>query len=303
MVYSPFWGSRYSTVVFKYLSQSFKTLKALFTHRPRVVLVMTPPVVACIPTWIYTKLTRAQYIIDAHSGAFLDKRWTSILFLHKFFSRHAALTLVTSEFWAELVSSWGANTKIVSDVPVCFEEPRYTKLQGRINMIFISTFTRDEPLREFLSAARQSPDIQFYVTGRLKDANPEVLNNAPKNVVFTDFLTNADYVGLLLASDAVICLTTADHTMQRGAYEAVYLGKPVITSNFGLLRKSFPAGTIHVGNNPEEIAFGILEMKHNLERYQREVQQLRVEKLHCWDKVEKDLKCFFALEGAQYAQR
>jgi len=296
MVYSPFWGSRYSTVFFKYLSQSFKTLKALFRHRPRVVLVMTPPVFACIPVWIYSKFTRARHIIDAHSGAFLDRRWTSILFLHKFFSRHAALTLVTSPFCAELVSGWGANTKIVSDVPVCFEEPRHPKLGGRMNMTFIGTFTRDEPLMEFLSAASQFQDIQFYVTGRLKDASPDVLNAAPKNVVFTDFLSNADYVGLLLASDAVICLTTEDHTMQRGAYEAVYLGKPVITSNFDLLRKSFHAGTIHVGNSPEEIALGIREMKQDLRKYQREVQQLRAEKLQRWDKVEQDLKCFFEMD-------
>ena len=303
MVYSPSWGSRYSTVLFKYLSQSVKTLKVLFRHRPRVVLVMTPPVVACIPVWLYTKVTRARQIIDAHSAAFLDRRWTPILFLHKFFSRRAALTLVTSPFLAELVSAWGANAKIVSDVPVCFEKPRHTQLGGRMNMTFISTFTRDEPLTEFLCAAGQFQDIQFYVTGRLKDANPDVLKAVPKNVVFTDFLSNADYVGLLLASDAVICLTTEDHTMQRGAYEAVYLGKPVITSNFDLLRKSFHTGTIHVGHNPEEIALGILEMKHNLQKYQREVQELRIEKLHSWATVEQDLKCFFGIAGAQYAQQ
>jgi len=165
-----------------------------------------------------------------------------------------------------------------------------------MNMTFIGTFTRDEPLMEFLSAASQFQDIQFYVTGRLKDASPGVLKAAPKNVVFTDFLSNADYVGLLLASDAVICLTTEDHTMQRGAYEAVYLGKPVITSNFDLLRKSFHAGTIHVGNSPEEIALGIREMKQDLRKYQREVQQLRAEKLQRWDKVEQDLKCFFEMD-------
>ena len=53
----------------------------------------------------------------------------------------------------------------------------------------------------------------------------------PDNVRLTGFLPDSDYVGLILASDAVIALTTMDHTMQRGAYEAVYLGRPVITSN------------------------------------------------------------------------
>src|SRR5262249_7896616 len=131
LIYSPFWGSRYSTVAFKYLSQSLKTLKVLFRERPRTVLVMTPPVIACISVWIYSKLTGAQYAIDAHSGAFVDKRWKSTLFLHRFFSRHAAVTLVTGEFLANIIRGWGGNAKIVRDVPVCFAEPRLPELKAQ----------------------------------------------------------------------------------------------------------------------------------------------------------------------------
>src|SRR5206468_1859278 len=144
----------------------------------------------------------------------------------------------------EIVHGWGANAKIVRDVPVCFAEPRRAELSGRVNMVFICTFTRDEPLEAFLKAASQVPDVQFYVTGRLKDAKPAPLNKAPSNVTFTDFLSDSDYVGLLLACDAAICLTVVDHTMQRGAYEAIYLSRPVITSDFTLLRQAFPKGTI-----------------------------------------------------------
>jgi glycosyltransferase involved in cell wall biosynthesis len=293
MIYSPFWGSRYSTVAFKYLSQTIKTLKILFQHRPQAVLIMTPPVIACVPVWLYAKLTGAQYAIDAHSGAFLDRRWTATLFIHKFFSRQAAVTLVTSRFLAQILLAWRGKTKIVSDVPICFAEPRHMKLKGNVNMTFISTFTRDEPLEAFLRAASQVGDVQFYVTGRLKDANPTLMERAPKNVIFTDFLSNSDYVGLLAASDAVICLTTEDHTMQRGAYEAVYLGKPVITSNFDILRESFPNGTVHVDNTPNDIAEGIRLMRDNLDRYRREVEQLRRQKLERWRQVEKDLNRIF----------
>src|SRR5690348_14287844 len=87
LVYSPFWGSRYATAPFKYLSQSIKTLRILFRERPRIVLVMTPPVIACIPVWIYAKLTGAQYAIDAHTSSFVDKPWKWALFVPRFFSR------------------------------------------------------------------------------------------------------------------------------------------------------------------------------------------------------------------------
>lgn len=293
LIYSSFWGSRYTTVAFKYLSQSVKTLRILFRDRPQTVVVMTPPVIACIPVWIYAILTGAQYAIDAHSGAFLDKRWTWILFLHRFFSRQAVVTLVTSEFLAGIVHGWGAKAQIVADVPVCFAEPSATKLSAQWNMVFVGTFTRDEPLEAFLSAATQVPDVQFYVTGRLSDADPAVLRKAPANVRFTDFLSDSEYVGLLLACDAVICLTIEDHTMQRGGYEAIYLCKPVITSDFALLRQAFSRGAVHVSSDPVEIARGITEMKNNLERYRSEAEELRSTKLKCWHEVAGNLNRLF----------
>jgi glycosyltransferase involved in cell wall biosynthesis len=45
--------------------------------------------------------------------------------------------------------------------------------------------------------------------------------------------------------------------MQRGAYEAMALEKPLITSNFGVLRETFCDGTIHVDNSAAGIAAAI----------------------------------------------
>ena len=43
MVYSPYWGSRYSTILVKYAVQGAKTLWILFRERPHAVLVMAHP--------------------------------------------------------------------------------------------------------------------------------------------------------------------------------------------------------------------------------------------------------------------
>jgi hypothetical protein len=296
MIYSPFWGSRYLTIIFKYLVQSIQTFWVLFQRRPRTVLVMTPPVVACIPVWLYTRIMGAQYAIDAHSGAFLDRRWMPIMFLHKFFSRRALVTMVTEQFLVDIVEGWGANAMIVGDVPPCFAKPRPLQLAPGRNMTFVSTFTEDEPLDTFLGAARQNPDVHFYVTGRLRNAKPEVLKQAPDNVTFTDFLSDSEYAGLLTQSDAVICLTKEDHTMQRGAYEAVYMNKPVITSDFEILRQAFPIGAVHVKNTAAEISRGIAMMKENCEMYAQQVRQLRSKKIDRWRGVERDLGRLFRIE-------
>jgi hypothetical protein len=78
--------------------------------------------------------------------------------------------------------------------------------------------------------------------------------------------------------------------MQRGAYEAVYLRRPVIMSNTELLRRAFNKGCVHVDNTIESIITGVQEMKKNLEKYKIEVQSLRLEKLEQWKRNETELR-------------
>jgi len=156
-------------------------------------------------------------------------------------------------------------------------------------MTFVSSFTPDEPLGNFLLAAAKLPQFQFFITGNYKDADRNLVLSKSDNVHFTGYLSDAAYVELLRSSDAVISLTTVDHTMQRGAYEAVYLGRPVITSDFGILREAFPRGTVHVDNTPEGIIGGILRMQENLTQYVSEVEDLKNEKLERWKKLESEI--------------
>lgn len=289
MVYSPLWGSHYATLPFKYFSQTIKTLLLLFKKRPRVVFVMTPPVVACLAVWIYAKVTGSVYIIDAHSGAFLDKRWRMFTFLHGFFSRHALTTVVTNQYLKNIVHDWRGKAMIVKDLPIVFPDPKLPERMSGCAITFISSFTWDEPLALFFQAAAKLPEIQFYVTGNYKAADPKLLKEKSNNVAFTGFLSSSKYVGRLMASDAVMCLTTLDHTMQRAAYEAVYLGKPVITSNTAILRESFHKGTVFVENSVDSIVNGILEMKSQLEKYEHDVKQLREEKLEAWETTRHEM--------------
>ncbi len=290
MVYSPGFGSHYLTVPFKYLSQTFKSLRILFRERPRIVYVMTPPVFACLPAWIYSRLTGTSFVIDAHTGAFVDPRWTPLLFVHKWFSRAARTTIVTNEFMQGIVREWNADATIVRDVPVCFAEPTHPKLEGACNMTMVCTFTRDEPIELFFQAAARLPEIHFHVTGNYRRAEAGVLAMKPDNVRLTGFLPDADYVGLLLASDAVLSLTTLDNTMQRGAYEAVYLGRPVVTSNFDLLRRHFHKGTVHVDNAVDDVVAGVRRMRDNIALFRAEVEELRSEHLEEWGRVAAALR-------------
>ena len=285
MIYSPFWGSRYATILFKYFVQMCRTLRVVFRDRPRAVFVMSPPVIACLPVWLYSLVARVPFVIDAHTGAFTDSPWNRLRWLQKFFSRRALTTIVTNDHLASIVREWGADATIITDVPVLFAEPRVPDVQSSFSITVVNSFAPDEPLEQILDAAASLPEVQFFITGSPNATCGDLLTRAPNNVEFTGFLDDADYVGRLLASDAVMVLTTRDHTMQRGAYEAVYLEKPVITSDFALLKRAFDKGTVHVKPVADDIVRGINEMVANIHVYQEEVRLLRAEKCVAWEKA------------------
>jgi hypothetical protein len=108
------------------------------------------------------------------------------------------------------------------------------------------------------------------------------LQDHPANVKFTGFLPDDAYLGLLRSVQAIVVLTTRDHTMQRGACEAVSLGKPIITSDWPLLRSYFHKGTIHVDNTSRGIQAGVRKMQQEKEALERDVLLLQQERQVEW---------------------
>ncbi len=276
----------------KYVLQTIATFRRLFKDRPELVLVASPPVFAVMAVWTYGKLTGTPYIIDAHTGVFDDRRWRWANRLSKKFSRKSVLTIVTNEHLRREVEGWGATALVIGDVPVAFPDGPQMSLPEGHNVVVVNTFSQDEPLNEILSAARLLPSVNFHVTGNLSHSRIAITAEAPANVRFTGWISDADYAGLLRAADVVLCLTTHDHTMQRGAYEAMALDKPLITSNWGLLRATFNHGTLHVDNSPSAIAEAVQSALSEQSRLSTEMAQLREERREIFD---AKLKCLIDL--------
>ena len=282
MIYFDFFGSNYYTVIIKYFLQTIKTCFILLRDRPDIIFVMSPSVVANIPVYLFCKIFNADYIIDAHTGAFKNTLWRRVMFLQKYFSKHALITLVTNKELAKTLIEWGADYKMVPDVPIICKNPRIPELQGDINVTLVNTFAVDEPLDYFLKATMSFPHVQFYITGKINRHAKKYISSLHNNVLFTDFLKNDKYYGLLLASDLIVVLTTKDNTMQRGAYEAIYLGKPIITSNWPLLRANFPKGAIFVDNSIDNIKVGIEKALDKLPTLAKEASLLKEKKINDW---------------------
>lgn len=270
------------TAPLRYVHQAIQTVRLLRQKRPDVVFVQSPPSPAVAIVFLYCVLTGNQYIVDAHSAAMQRGRWNRPRWLHRLLARRALTTIVTNEHFKESIESWGASAIVLRDIPTSFAGAGTYPVDGKFNITVVNSFAFDEPVADVLAAARTLRDVTFYVTGRKKHADSSLLSTAPPNVYFTDFLPDEEYFGLLQASDAVMCLTTRNHTMQRGACEALSVETPIITSDWPLLRDYFNQGTVHVANDYDAIQQGIVVMRERHEQYRTEIRELKQTRQREW---------------------
>jgi glycosyltransferase involved in cell wall biosynthesis len=287
MVYWGALGSSMLTVWLKYLGQAIRTFRILSQDRPEVVFVMTPPVFAVATVWLWCALHRVPYVVDAHTAAFAHARWKHLLWLHDALCRRALTTIVTNDHLAERVRAAGAHATIVRDVPIEYPQDDSFRPAGAFTVAVVCSFNYDEPIEQILGAAAQLPGVQFYMTGRPKGQHKSLA--IPSNVTLTGFLSTEAYGSLLARSDVVLTLTTRDHTMLRGAYEAVYQGTPVIVSDSPLLRRAFDRGAIHVNNTAVAIAEAVGEMRRRHADYKADVLLLRESKYETWEETKSAL--------------
>lgn len=266
----------------KYGYQTLATFWLLLRSAPELIFVQSPPSFAVWCVYLYCWMTGARYLVDAHSDALQSWYWTRPAWVRNLWARGAIATLVTNEHFQQTVEAWGGRAFILRDIPTEFEKDERYPVQGDFTVAVVNTFSRDEPIGQVVEAAAQLPDVQFYVTGKTERALPRLLETAPENVHFTGYLPDRSYYALLNTSHAVMCLTTRNHTMQRGACEALSLGKPIITSDWPLLRTYFHKGTVHVANTGSSIGAGVRSLMGAYDAYQIGIRDLQKQQQREW---------------------
>lgn len=146
----------------------------------------------------------------------------------------------------------------------------------------ICSYGKDEPIKEMLQVPLLLPEYQFNLTGNATKLKIPCFQ-VSKNLKLTGYLNEPHYQELLENSDVIIVLTTRPDTVLNGAYEAVALEKPLITSDTEALRKHFYKGTIHTQNNAKAIAEAIKVATQHLNKLQSEISELRREKEEAWN--------------------
>jgi hypothetical protein len=142
-------------------------------------------------------------------------------------------------------------------------------------------------------AASEMPDVYFHITGDKKNADKNLLTKKPDNVIITGFLDYSNYVNLLKKVDVIMDLTTDNKSLLSGAYEAVALEQPLITSNWNSLRRHFNKGTIYVNNSSDDIRKAIVVAMTKKEELSKEMHQLKIERIKEWEEKLSNLQYLF----------
>ena len=260
----------------RYPLQLVESVRRLWRDRPAAVMVASPPFLAPLSAWIYSAIRRVPFAIDAHSGVFNDPRWSWATPLNRFLSRRAVATIVTGPHYRDLVASWGARPLVIGAVPCRFrDDVPPTDLGEGVHIVFPCTWSFDEPVNQLVAAARRVPEVTIHVTGRPKGPAATHLEGAPDNLRLAGWLSDDAYTGLMKGCDAVLALTSRDHTMQRAGEESLELGKPLICSGWSLLRETFSQGALFVDNTTDQLADALAEMADRHEELAAEMVELR----------------------------
>lgn len=238
----------------RYVLDGMQTWRLLKRHRPSAVLVGSPPVFAALVAWWWCRRYPCKLVVDCHTSAFRGWKWSWSLPLHRLVARNATAMVAHIEEDVATIRSWGVTAMMLpSDLPDVAEAlPQPRGAHARV--VVAGSLDRNEPVAATLEAARLMPDVEVWLTGDISRAPAAVVAGAPPNVHFTGWLKYPQFLGELLAADAVAVFSTDPRIMNRAAFEAVGLGRPLVLSDFPGLRARFGPAALFAPNEPRAIA-------------------------------------------------
>ena len=163
-------------------------------------------------------------------------------------TRYAYLTIVTNDNLKYYIERRKGRAVVIRDPLPEFDLKISKRARSPVNgkskiCIACVYMAADEPYLEAISGAVKLPGhVQVSITSRL----PENLEcDQPESITLTGFIDEKSYAGILASSHMVMLLTSREGCLNRGAYEAVALNKPMILADTAVIRSYFNKGVVY----------------------------------------------------------
>jgi len=267
---------RPATAPLRYASAAVRTWQLLDRRRPVRVVAVAPPVVAPIVAALWCWAHRRALVVDCHTGTFHSRRWAWARPLFRLLLPRCRAVLVHTHEALALVTDWGAPGLLLpDDLPDPVPEP--TSHRAAATVLVAGSLDDNEPVAETFAAAALAPDLCFRVTGDPDRLPASLRVAAPANVVLTGYLPNPAFLAEMASAWVVAALSTDPHIMNRAAFEAVGLGRPLVLSDFEGLRARFGPAALFTPNRPPAMALAIRQALGDAHRLAMRSRALAVE--------------------------
>ncbi len=278
---------------FRYLACARRTWTLLGRRRPKFVVAVTPPVVLPLVTWFWCRRTGAPLVVDCHTATFHNPRWAWAQPLLKRLFTGCRAVLVHTEEAERIVDAWTAAAMLLpDDVPDPSEAGEVTR-GSKPRVLIAGSLDANEPVAEAIEAARLLGDCEVRFTGDFRALPAQLRSTAPANVTFTGYLPYPRFLGEMLAADVVTVFSTDPHIMNRAAFEAAGMGRPLVLSDLSGLRQRFGDGALYTANEPHlmagSIRVALAEPGFLAERSRELASRLRAERARALEDLRRRL--------------
>ena len=266
----------------RYLKGIFNTLKIIMKKDPDIVFIQNPSIILAVIAVFIKPFFKYILINDLHTPFIeLPAPMKSLFWKVQHFAiRHSDLTLVTNEGFRRQLKE--GRVMILPDALPEFDIKRNMELAGERNVVYICSFSQDEPYENVIRAAEfLDREIHLYITGNYKRAGI-AKEGTPSNIHLTGFIPDEEYFRLISSVDMVMVLTEQEGCLVCGAYEGISFLKPLILSDTKSLRSYFSKGSIYIDHDPESIAEGIIKGIGKRTKLKEEIRSLKKDLKKDW---------------------
>ncbi len=289
------WPKRPWTTPVKYPWQAVRTVRELDARDPGELWVMDPPSLLVAIAGGWAGRHRAPLVVDMHTVAFFAREWRYLRPLEAPALRAAAAVVVTNEGLAREVRGWGARAFVLPD-PLPAVPAGVGGLADPVDpglVTVVATYSKDEPLELLPAVAESLPQLRFAVTGAPRGD----LGRWPANLTPTGFLSDREYWRQLARSAVVVVLTTRPATLLSGGYEAVALGRPLVTSDHAVLRDYFGQAALYAPADSRQLSAAVGEAVARGSELAEGIVALRAVREAGWDRAAARLRAVLGRAG------
>jgi glycosyltransferase involved in cell wall biosynthesis len=260
-----------------------RTVACVMRERPETLLVQCPSIGLGLLAGLLKRVFRFRLVADLHNEAVQPFNYSGRLYhsLVRRVWRSADVCVVSNEALKAVIDDAHRPTYVLPDrLPGLRPGPAAGR-RRQPRVVFICTYAPDEPYQEVIAAARiLGPAVTMAITGNHRRL--AVVPDVPDHVRLTGFLPEAEYEQLLRDADVLVDLTRMADCLVCGAYEAVALEKPLVTSDTAALRGYFHRGTVYSAHDPESLAAAIRDALGRTEKLSAEMRVLKREISASW---------------------